>query len=211
NYSATGVDGDVLFTALAPIAHRVGVGIGAQLRFPQLLAGIGVEGAEATVVRGPHEHQPPRGRGRAGAAGVADQALALGKFVDHAERNRPLDGAAVCVDGHQLAPRRLIARRLRPLGAAVLVILAGDRRAEREERSLSIDAGAIVGLVGVVGVEAVAFVRFLALDPADQRGVLRVDEYGAGARIGRGTAPVHAARPARKLNGRARRGAGLLE
>src|SRR5690606_38856128 len=115
-----------------------------------------VEGAEAAVVGRADEHQPARGHRRAGAAGVADQALALRQLVDHAERDRPLDFPRARVDRDELAPRRLVARRLRPLRAALLVVLTRQRRAEREERTLAVDARAVVRLVGAVRVEAVA-------------------------------------------------------
>src|SRR5690606_16256747 len=131
----------------APIAHRIGIRVGAQLGFPQLLAGCCIESAEAPVVRGAHEDEAARRNGRARAAGIADEALALWQLVHHAERDRPRDRAGIGVDGHELAPRRLVARGLRALRTALLVVLARQRRAEREERALSVDAGAVIGLV----------------------------------------------------------------
>src|SRR5512139_4300566 len=50
NYLAAGIDGDILFAAAAPIAHRIGIGAVAEPGFPQLLAGGGIERPEPLVV-----------------------------------------------------------------------------------------------------------------------------------------------------------------
>src|SRR5207253_8489955 len=118
------------------------------------------------------------------------------QLVIDAEWHGKLDRAGVGVDRHQFGPRTLVARHARPHASAALIVLAGQRSGEREERAFAVDARAVVGLVAVGGVEAVALRRFLALDPADQRGVLGIDVDEAGGRIGRRAAPVHAARAA---------------
>src|SRR5690606_27323068 len=148
---------------------------------------------------------------RPGAARIADQALALGQLVDHAERDRPLDFPRARIDGHELAPRRLVARRLRTLRTALFIVLTRKRGAEREERAFAVDARAVVRLIGAVGVEAVALGRFLALDPADQRSILCVDVDDTGRRVGCRAAPVDTAGAAGELDRRAWRSARRLE
>src|SRR5688572_31920416 len=98
----------MLLSALAQIAHGVGVGIGIQRCRPELFSSLGIEGPETPIVRGAYEHQTAGGHRCSGTAAVADELFAgRQRFVD-AEHGLPYDLTRVRVHRDQLRPRRTL-------------------------------------------------------------------------------------------------------
>src|SRR5690606_36522378 len=125
---------------------------------PQLFSGRCIEGTESLVVGGTDEHQVAGRDRRTGAPGIALKLLALGQRLLQAERNRPLDRAAIGIDGNQARPGPLVAGQTGAHRAALLIIFAVDRRREAEEGALAVHAGAVIlarlGRVETVGLAA---------------------------------------------------------
>src|SRR6185436_1081231 len=100
-------DDDVLAAVFAHERHRHAVGARLQLGFPQLLAGLRFERAEAAIDGRTDEDQAAGGGNRAAdvrGAGVAEAMLF--QRVDDAKRHFPGDVTAIDVHRYQLAERR---------------------------------------------------------------------------------------------------------
>src|SRR5665213_1191967 len=181
----------VLLPVLALIRHRIRAHAGVQLDFPELLAGLRIEGPEAGIARG-RKQQTARGGGGSGAADGTHVLLAFGKAFVDPQHDLPGDIAGVGVDRVQMSPWWLVAGHTHDGEAAV--------------RTRSRDAPAIVGLGRSRAASVVAAWHFL-FDPTRERSVVRRDKHVAVRRIGCRAAPVrraHAGQLERALRRRAR-------
>src|SRR5690606_22506218 len=116
------------------------------------------ERTKQLVARRADEHEPAGRDRRPGAAAAADALLALGQLTAEPERHGPDDLAAIRIDGHELGPRRPIARRGRADAAAVLVV-AAQRRREARIGPGPADARAVVTLIRALRAAAVVAAR----------------------------------------------------
>src|ERR1700693_3222168 len=80
-----------------------------ELDGPELAASVAVECAEAVVIGRAEKHEAAGRNDRAGQAHPPRIFLALGQFVGDSRCHAPREISGVCVNGHQLSPRRLLA------------------------------------------------------------------------------------------------------
>src|SRR5215471_1644721 len=121
----------VLLAVARLISHRVGMAFRVQLGLPQLLAGAGIESAQALVDGACDEDQSTRCGDGAALAECAGAVDASGfELVAHAKRYSPGNVAGVRVHGHQLSPWRRLAR---PLCGRVPEARVERSRAQRTE------------------------------------------------------------------------------
>src|SRR6185437_5630248 len=97
--TAEGFDYDILLAVAAFVGNGDGVGAGINFLGPQLFAGAGVEGAEATVISGADKDQAAGGddhRTRIGRASI--RKTFRGERINRAKGNMPDDVAGFGVD-----------------------------------------------------------------------------------------------------------------
>src|SRR5262249_20824095 len=133
---------------------------------------------------------------RTRVAAAADTLLTFRQRLVDAERRLPRDLPCVGIHRDQPTPWRTLAREVPDCPAARVL----ERRGEREVGSGSVHASAIVGLRRSCRCPAVVLTRLFRFHPTDHRRVVNVDENVPGPGIGRGSAPVDAARVTRELN-----------
>ena len=177
----------------AAIRDRHGVRGQRQLRDPELGAGSRIERAEAPVVARADEHEPARRNDRPPDVERPVRRL-LSATAREPERHAPRDLARRRIDGHELAPRRLLAR---PRVRAAACSLPASRppcratrsaRAVRRQRSSGGTACVHARSLARLCRRGIARVR---LEPADAALAARVDEDETSLRIGRGSSPAH--------------------
>ena len=91
--------GDILLALRVRVSDGRGLGRGGKFDRPKLLTGLGVEGAEASIVGGADERQAAGGDDRPTKAGPARILLAYRQTVGHAQRRSPGDLAGIHIDG----------------------------------------------------------------------------------------------------------------
>src|SRR5579863_1683211 len=82
------------------------------MKGPDFPPRLGVEGPEASVIRGADKCQPAPGNDGAAQAGTAGVLLSFGKVVGYTQHRPPGDLAAIHVDRHEFSPRRFVARQV---------------------------------------------------------------------------------------------------
>src|SRR5204863_5941549 len=104
-------DDNVLPAVLAHEGHRRRAAGGFELRVPELLPRLRIEGSEPRILRRADEHEPARRRDGTAEVGRLRRRNPLRDqlWIDP-EWNLPRDVAGVGVDRHQFAPRRLLTR-----------------------------------------------------------------------------------------------------